>query len=144
MFTKETQELAKATAEAIKKISKGKWEWEPEMGEWCIWQDKVYVIYEVEENIGEIIQMKDTRIAAPYDFHYVMRKSLTPLLHWERILSILKTFGFKSTVTTEDGWAHIHFFDSDERCVKTQDGFTQPSVMRAVIELGKESSNEKD
>lgn len=129
---------------------KGKWKWKPEVGEWCLWKDKPYVIYEVEENIGPDIGYRDTRIAAPYDFHYVMRKNLTPILHWEKIEEILKQLGY---VLTGDSWLgdtyntwiyseHDKFFG--DPLVMCNGKTRQLAVMRAVIELGKESSNEKD
>lgn len=136
MFTKETQELAKPCYEVIEKISKGKWEWEPEIGEYYI-EDKE------PQLIGDEIYLEHVQ------YLLVISQSLTPLLHWERIIKILERIGYGVTVTYEGGEelnerAYCNIWKDGKYVVEDKRGEDcQSVVMRAVIELGKELNHVK-
>ena len=129
MFTKEEQALAKPCHEAIKKISKGKWEWEPEIGEWAISEEYTFLIIGAHDNIVE------------YNFGYYPQKDCVPLLHWERIEEILALFGYELIMLGTGYYADFAcgIQQDDKEMIKRIEAPTrQLAVMRAVIELGKE------
>jgi len=157
-FTKEAIALTPKTIEAIKKISKGKWEWKPEVGEWCIvkdkqvgrkgWNDRIGLITEVFPSIGTI--KLETGLT------YITDISI-PLLHWERIEKILEGMGYRLTVGVDPGVKPFKtgfecWIGSQREVTQKYEQFVylkgiktrQEAVQRAVIELGKEASNEKD
>ena len=141
MFTKEAQELAKPTTEAVKKISKGKWHWKPEVGEQFL----------KSGNELDLIINKNQKVW-PKDI---------PLLHWERIEQIVEGMGYevkeqkeRSITQSAQCWIcptrnHPQATGKDLhdylkwREVNTIIAFgktRQEAVMRAVVELAKESS----
>jgi hypothetical protein len=168
MFSKEAQELAPKVYEAIKKITgkerecpkckgsafackldegcdgtgkvKGKWEWEPEVGEWYIWEGIANVICQVWDSYGlpspniSIDNMKN-------DIRQVTTKRLIPLLHWERIRKILKQFDYSFSITSGASGGEITVYKTigtNKLYEKYHNNDLQCAVMRAVIELGKE------
>jgi len=84
MLTKETKELEKPCYEAIKKISKGKWEWKPEKWEMVVYENKVDVI------TGHSRSPVHVHLSSKPGVHI---KDLLPLLHWERIREIMLYLG---------------------------------------------------
>lgn len=146
MFTKEAQELAKPCYEAIKKISKGKWEWKPEVGEWCI--GGLY-------NPHLIVALADKYIfTITWGITFAFKQkaeNYIPLLHWERIEEILEGMGYEVQITKPRHWSTDEMLCDISKFGEiflnhwNGNGKTrQEAVMQAVIELGKESSNEKD
>ncbi|MBA7492544.1 hypothetical protein ES702_03094 [subsurface metagenome] len=141
MFTKEVIALALKVNEAIKKISKGKWEWEPEIGECFYGLSKVLHWIVNEKQCFSVTQ-------------YIEKRKLTPLLHWERIISILKSLGYLVGISINVAFTgseiQIHRKSNQDhvnsRMILDEmyDSEPQLAVMRAVIELGKEAANEKD
>jgi len=158
MFSKEIIALAKPCIEAIKKISKGKWEWKPERGELFGLPDLKYH----PDNLGIYLYTVDHTV---FYYHIVKKKIVEtqtgyleyciPLLHWERIERVLKGMGYcifltgnielstKYTVVIGTTVEHIGLLEgkSEIKCFgKTR----QLAVMRAVIELGKETQVESN
>jgi len=84
MFTKEVIALTPKVVEAIKKIAERQekeWEWQPEVGERCLWQNKPYVICQVW-GISQPIQFRTISISSCDNrIHSVKQTSITPLLH---------------------------------------------------------------
>jgi len=151
MFTKEAQELASKVYEAIKKISKGKWEWEPKAGggEWCIYNKKPHLIVGV--GVGNDLWLRKSGIMC-YMFEPDKRKKIIPLLHWERIEEILEGMGYRvymeefymdrSLKARKSAECKIYKYGEDLQggtlLIKIEAKSCQLAVMRAVIELGKE------
>lgn len=147
MFTKEAIELAKPCIEAIKKISKAKgkkWEWKPEVGEWCLWKKHPHLVLEPEgqDNWFTIYVDKDE---AYYHRLVVPLKRCTPLLHWEKLEKIMGGLGYElrldkrgdpPNVAFDAGFGKIGepIFASQLIQAPTR----QEAVMRAIIELGEE------
>jgi len=151
MFTKEEIALAKATVEAIKKISKGKWEGKPEVGEWCIYKKNneialiVFHWPKTESNKYETLE-----VAFPLGTNRGIEEfadEFIPLLHWERIEEILEGMGVGYEVKI-DKWQGFEREGQNFRVSIRQNGVLmvgthrtktrQLAVMRAVIELVKE------
>lgn len=165
MSSKEEIALAKDAVEAIKKISKGKWEWEPK------WNDKAITSVGTVAQVTMILTNGQICLRDRLDNHFyggrqdgkwvvsgspieelipLLHEELIPLLHWERIEEILEGMGYRL-------WVEKHL-DSEFTCTiavktdemyekrvcRTQAKTRQTSVMLAVIELGKEKANEKD
>lgn len=152
MFSKEAIALAKPCYEAIKKISKGKWEWEPEKGELFGLPDLEYH----PDNLGVYLYTVDYAV---FYYHFIKKRIVEtqtdyleyciPLLHWEEIEEILEGIGYeigidKLTKITSEQEKHPDKFEviiektgeigGEENWIS---GSTrQLAVMRAVIELG--------
>jgi len=123
--------LAKPCYEAIKKISKGKWEWEPEKWQGVIYRGKVDLVLHVLTPIYVDLLSKSG----------VFIKDLIPLLHWERIRKILKQCGYSFSITSGASGGEITVYaniGTDRVYAKYHNNDLQLEVMRAVIELGKE------
>lgn len=134
MFTKEEITLAKPVIKAIKKISKGKWEWKPEVGEW--WFDE-----RKDHGRNPIL------ISLPSDIEWINTYPTIciPLLHWEKIEEILEEMGYK-TWTTKYYWedtiktlyeCQISLGLRSEAIVDEEATTAREAVMQAVIELAK-------
>ena len=150
MFTKETQELAKPCVEAIKKISKGKWEWEPEWGDNFILQNALCIFHYTEKDrvyfVVDTWKELQDRPSGYFDDVSVS------LLHWERIEEILEGMGYDVFVIDQGSngemldeyvaeiWKPAPVDCRKERPWIDGTGKTrQLAVMRAVIELTKEN-----
>lgn len=166
-FTKEAQELAKDSIEAIKKISKGKWEWEPEVGDWIIEKKPEHTIrfgnkekksiphliisiasYDTGNTLHVITNASAVRVDEP---------NATPLLHWERIEEILEGIGYYMSLPTKGersdlwvvGFSSFRFKGTNKEFRYYKDTYVgrgktrQEAVMRSVIALGKEIKSEK-
>jgi len=153
MFTKEAIALAKDSVEAIKKISKGKWEWKPEVGGWALRpsrhpQDNVGNIGIITQSYGRIIEFTPTDTT-----HKSITEALTgliPILHWEKLEQILEGMGYYIKVSRLsckiclpkpkdlDPDSLGYFLWNDEHQVRGEGDDRQEAVMQAVIELGKE------
>lgn len=142
MFTKEEIALAKDTVEAIKKISKGKWEWEPEVGEFVIIYGQVVLVKSVWP------EALHYGISLEYGLHGIegYAKDYIPLLHWERIEKILEGMGYELDVfkSIKEHLFVCSVHRNSKIVLVVRAKSRQLAVTQAVIELGKESSNEKD
>ena len=113
--------------EAIKKISKGKWEWEPQVGEWYI-------------SPMDIIHLIPERQELSKDY----QKLCIPLLHWERIEEILEGIGLGFGVwrTFEGVSLEMYWLEDNpnqDPCVIIEKAKSrQEAAYKAVIELAKE------
>lgn len=149
-FTKEAQELAKPCCEAIKKISKGKWEWRPRYRDACL-RKRGYpgictvLIY---DPLGG--QVKITRGFGRAK--WVPADDIIPLLHWEKIEEILEGMGwskFKFSFSingTVEARSHKTVSKPDtsdwiKLCSGTGKS-RQEAVTWAVIKLGKSRKEE--
>lgn len=131
---KKVKSLIRKTVRTLKRMG---WKWNIEIGEWACYRL-------VKGGISEpecIIAYNGKQIWLHRIGWLISSRALVPVLHWEKILAVLKTLGFSYTLAMKDGWIHLHVFDSKGSCVARQDGFPQPAVMRATIELEK---NEKE
>jgi len=145
MFTKEEQKLAPKVVQAIEKITQSagrEWEWKPEVGEWCIDENNIMLIAEVdyitddpEENWYQISNESCNWCIGSTD--------VIPLLRWEKLEEILEGLGFflevekigrkdcKCLILEGSG-------GPETECVAAGSGKTrQEAVMRAVIKLAK-------
>jgi len=145
VFTKEEIELTKPCYEALLKLGwKG---WKPEIGEWAIHKEHIFLITEAYNNIN-IVEC---------DHGCYLQKDCIPLLHWEKIEKILNRYVIGFTKDYTDGRYVVRIFNRKEGentylespvCMEV--GTTrQEAVMRAVIELareilGKEQVKEND
>ena len=159
MLTKEEIALVAPWNEAMKKISKGKWEWEPEEGnvfeyKWQeingqykrVWHKKVEVVpFEFQTWTDE-----DGRYMAfgePPNYktrrHYFLPNCI-PLLHWEKIEEILEGMGYifqepiRRCYGSEGFKCHCVISLKGRQAGWGWGKTRQEAVMRAVIELGKE------
>jgi len=121
---------------AIDKV-KGKWEWEPKVGEWCLYGNTLLLITKVTVSVLEV---SGGMIEA------VKADKVVPLLHWERIEEILEGMGYYFTRGEEVEQAEDVLYIKKEGLdnlrlnieIDFRDKSRQEAVQRAVIELGKE------
>jgi len=119
--------------------------WTPQVGEWCIEKGKCHLIVDVRENKhpGEIwINTSDI-----YATTLIKIDELTPILPWETIENVLEKAGYYFT----RGWEGIECEnvlyiqkegDYQEKLqieIDFRGCSRQEAVMKAVLELGKES-----
>lgn len=144
MFTKEEQALTKPCYEAIKKISKGRWKWEPKVGEYfmhftSVSHSKFYLITEVDKTfVWFAMTVGGYGTAKHTDLH-----NWIPLLHWERIERVLEEMGYYlkiwDTENTKIGSGYYVVIGEKKSPITEDLGKTrQEAVMKAVIELEKE------
>ena len=144
MFSKEAIKLAKPCYEAIKKISKGKWEWKPEVGEQFIGVHGMPIVIAGIIDVPLIFGTENRRLQylSMDKVREIFVKDVIPLLHWERIEEILEGMGYGLLLKREDiGGKHYQaeFWNKNTWGHKLSVGKTrQEAVMRAVIEVGKE------
>jgi len=185
MFSKEAIALAEATVEAIKKIAekapkdclkckgqgvyynqdctvchgtgkvKGKWEWKPGPGEWCIYKKNneiaLVVFYwpKTKANKYETIE-----VAFPLGANRSIEEfadEFIPLLDWQKIEEMLEGMGYRIKLS-ETFRTHREFRCSIHKVeqFKDREGYRvipdvsayssnrQEAVQQAVIKLGKE------
>ena len=135
-FTREAQELAKQVYEAIPVIAGKagkKWEWEPEVGEWCIWEGVANVICQVWESYG--LSSRNISIADMNNHvREVTTKRLIPLLHWEKMERIMYQLGFTMENPTFLSVWKTHFSDQSGTEYREEYGkYRQTSVMKAIL-----------
>ncbi len=128
---------------------KGKWEWEPEVGEWCIYCNKRFLISHVSKNIVEYY----VELGRGFS---VKANLCIPFLPWETIEKILEGMGY--VFQSPRDWLGEHRFNErsnyelwistasrssrasahkDFRTGYAESKSRQLAVMRAVIELAK-------
>jgi len=123
---------------------KGKWEWEPEVGEWCIFQDahipprkKVCLVIRAE---GLYISVFPKYLDKFGDYTCFRKPTnCIPLLHWERIEEILEGMGYEVWTDKLKGYVKCRIFRGKDQLVLEQRKTRREAVYAAVIELGKES-----
>ena len=134
MFRKVEQELGRKIPDALRKLSGGKWKWEPKIGEWWLDLDgKVHCIGD-ELYLEHIQSIKELAKAIP-------------LLHWEwQLEPILEGMGYNLYMQPHAWKRRGKFFicrilteqryTASEASAKTR----QEAVQRAVLALaeGKE------
>jgi len=144
MFTKTEIELAKPTYEAIKKIARAKrkkWEWKPEVGEWCIDENNIMLIAEVDYITDD-----------PENWYQIANGSynwctgsmyVIPLLHWEKLEKIMEGLGCELDLKDFRGsysYFSARFWQNGVYATIPEIGKTrQEAVMRAIIKLGEET-----
>jgi len=118
------------------------WEWEPEVGEWCIRGVKT---------LGLISDVRGRQwLSIPHYEHELHKDNVTPLLHWERLVSIMLSLGYWMDVecaqtTKTIIYNTVKIFNprkKDPVYTKVYCG-TQESVMLAIIEFAKEQNHAK-
>ncbi|NVM22873.1 MAG: hypothetical protein HWN68_13960 [Desulfobacterales bacterium] len=137
MFSKEEIKLVKPCYEAIKKISKGKWEWKPEVGEWCMEDENMYLIKGFYDFFKEGIGL--CNIDTGEIFYTEKIEKYTPFLHWEKLEGILEGMGYIISFfnNPEVAWACQVWKDDKQVLVVDACKTRQEAVMRAVIEVVK-------
>jgi len=149
MFTKAEINLALSTYEAIKKIAKreGKeWEWNPEIGEWCLIKKKwgttlknvvgIIVLVNEDKNIVRVEAVVETD--SIFFSGWYRQKDLIPILHWEKLEEILEGLGYMVDIRLEQG-NFICEVDGYEYWADGKGKTRQEAMMRAVIKLSKET-----
>lgn len=114
---------------------KGKWEWEPEWSDICIWGDELVMCIEVKrDDLIEILpQWGSTTTLAPY-------ASLVPLLHWEKLEEILERLGYPIIILKmydRNGYAFQCKMGRNLDGVNVMRGTRQEAVVQATIELAR-------
>jgi len=121
---------------------KGKWEWEPKMGEWCRFDNISHLIKGVSNN-PQIIDLHPGYRQCDQTKYDPPASDVTPLLPWERIEKILEEMGYwlKTERLPFNGCrAMTGNLPKHYQVERWINGRTrQEAVMRAVIELGKEN-----
>jgi len=145
MFTKTEIELAPKVYGAIKRIAKAKgkkWEWKPEVGEWCI--------YGNDSNLSLIVFVDIIRKTVILEREWYGEKEVNiseciPFLHWEKLEEIMGELGYELRLDKRGDPPNVAFdaglgkigepiFASQLIQAPTR----QEAVMRAIIRLGKE------
>jgi len=164
MFSKEAQALAKATVEAIKKISKDKWKWEPQRYDHFVLPTKLMqdgIVWSFNKSNQKLTYLGSASDEAEINecICAVEYRYAVPFFHWERIEEILlrcpadggcwnfyEPFKFIPDIYRGkfQRWKVEYMWRYERTGVcptkhwdwgKTR----QLAVMRAVIELGKET-----
>lgn len=145
MYGQEEIKLTLSCYQAIPKIAKAagkKWKWEPKVGEWCIDDKRVRLIIDVD--YGEVWITLNELSCLPKNRIKVCRPAseCIPIFHWEVILLILRDLGYTVGITlgqTSGALVIYHEKINTEALHKSMSlSKVQPTVMQAVIELGKE------
>lgn len=145
MFNKIEIDLAKPAYEALKEIAKRqgkKWEWEPEIGEWCLWKNQPHIVLEPEEQ-DNWITLFVGKDEAYYRQLVVPMERCVPLLRWEKLEKILESLGYVVMIYQDrcEIWAEDN--TGMRLRVRRKGRSRQEAVMRAVIKLGEEEKIKK-
>ena len=112
-----------------KKTHKISYTWTPQVGEWC-----TYLI----GDLGLIHKVQGEQWVWLSDYGYELHKdSVTPILEWEEIERVLEKAGFRIDISAVSECIIIG--DGSKYLANTEANSRQEAVMKAVIELGKES-----
>lgn len=138
MFTKEETKLTKACYESIKKIAP-EWEWEPELGEKCLYKRSVQkgALWMVTRICGKY----HVQLNCKYDRDIPISDCI-PLLCWEKLEGIMEGTGYIVSIRRnlekeivkgrfcceiEKGFDFPSYFE----CAETR----QLAVMKAILAL---------
>lgn len=143
MFSEETQALAKDSNEAIKFLTKkqGKqWKWKPEVGEQFIGSEGIPIVIAGIIDVPLVFGTENRRLRylSMSKVKEVFVKDVTPLLHWEKILKILRDLGYNMFVETQSHNCRATIFRDGMEIAKKIGEDSQFAVMQAVIEAAKE------
>ena len=130
-------------ASTCKYCTEGKihYSWTPQVGEWCVWQDKVYLIYQVGEEYAPQVKADKISIADLTGYRSTLKNSVTPILEWEEIERVLGGAGYSIDVFKYDEIGKIYEVELDtelQHLLIVKAPTRQEAVMKAVLELGKE------
>lgn len=154
--TQETIKLAKDCNEAIKKLYfdsthkqneyRGrypldcKWEWEPEVGEQFIGSEGIPIVIAGIIDVPLVFGTENRRLRylSMSKVKEVFVKDVTPLLHWEKILRILKNLGYSIFVETQFYNCRATISRNGVEITRKIGEDSQSAVMQAVIKAAKE------
>ena len=142
MLSKEVIKLAKPCNEAIKKIAERqgkKWEWEPEVGERFIGPEGIPIVIAGIIDVPLVFGTENRRLQylSMLKVKEVFVKDVTPLLHWEKILRLLKDLGYSMFVETQSHNCRATISKDSMEIARKIGEDSQSAVMQAVIEAGK-------
>lgn len=121
---------------------KGKWEWEPEVGESFVGSEGVPIVIAGIIDVPLALGTENRRLQhlSLGKVKEVFVKDTIPLLHWEKLEEILKEMGYIINLQYNpkvawwcEIWRNELLLEKVDACQTRQE-----AVQRAVIELGKE------
>ncbi len=110
--------------------------WDPQVGEWCVWEDEVRLIENVSQ--GNVWCVYNELAVSTWE----EANKVTPILECEEIERVLERAGYKLYLTNMDGSFKCRIYKGDEELVLEQRKTRLISVYEAVKKLGKEIKNE--
>lgn len=139
MLTEEERELAVEFNEALKKVSKGKWKWEPRWGDHFILVNAHCIFHYAErEKVHFLNDAWEDLQSRPLKY---FEENSTPLFHGERVVEILEGMGYIVRVREEGGFGEECKYNCGIYTNKLEVGGSAPTfqeaVRQATIELAK-------
>ncbi len=143
MFNKKALALARDSNEAIKVLTEKqgkKWEWEPEVGEQFIGSEGIPIVIAGIIDVPLIFKTENRRLRylSMNKVKEVFVKNVTPLLHWEKILRLLRDLGYGVFVETQSHNCRATISRDGVEITRKIGEDSQSAVMQAVIEAAKE------
>jgi len=156
MFSKEILALSKDSVDAIEKLYldwagkqneyRGrypldcKWKWKPEVGERFIGSEGIPIVIAGIIDVPLVFGIENRRLQylSLGRVEEVFVKDVIPLLHWERILSLLRDLGYSLFVETQSHNCRATISKDGTEIVRKIGEDSQSAVMQAVIEIAKE------
>jgi len=141
MFTKEEIQLAPKVYKILENLG---WRWKPKMGEWCIYENNLRLITQVDANY--IVRLK--KVVWGFDEEWMEKSKVIPILHWEKIEKILEKRDYDLYVDLNETLElyippeghYAKFLNYRDRSIWAEGvGKTrQEAVMQAVVRLGEQ------
>lgn len=136
---------AKPVVEAFDVISGGKWKWGPEPGEWCVYEEDIFLVVRVyDDGAGKLIDVYDETTQKPECFR---PEDVTPVLEGRKIEETLYELGYGTGgawwVTKKSGGERYEF--GIFKTVGHWRGIGKTpheSVVNSVLELAKDLKKE--
>lgn len=102
---------AKPVVEAFGVVSGGKWKWGPEPGEWCVYEEDIFLVVRVfDDGAGKLIDVYDETTQKPECFR---PEDVTPILELQKIEQTLYNLGYETGgpwwATKKSGWGKYEF-----------------------------------
>ena len=108
----------------------------PQVGEWVIYEDKVYLIYQVGEEYAPSVKANKISIADLNGYLSTSKEFLSPILEWEEIERVVKQAGYRIDICP--GYECTIIGGGSKCLAKTLAKDRLTVVYKAVIALGKE------
>lgn len=136
---------AKPVIEAFRVISGGKWKWGPEPGEWCVYEEDIFLVVRVyDDGAGKLIDVYDETTQKPECFR---PEDVTPILECEEIKRVLEGMGYIVKVREQEDFGEDCKYNCGIYTDKLGVGASAPtryeSVVNSLLELAKDLKKKK-
>ena len=116
--------------------------WTPQVGEWVVYEGKVYLIYQVGEEYAPSVKANKISIADLNGYLSTSKEFLTLILEWQEIERVLEKAGYIVRVRDNEGFGEDCKYNcgiyKDKSGIGASAKSRQLAVYEAVLALGKE------